>query len=96
MIFISALMTHVELLKAIGGKVKKCRKHFGFSRRELAEKSGVSIATITRLENEGVATISVLVKIANALGVSETLEGIFKTPEYKSIDEYLRAEDEKS
>ncbi len=88
--FIPALMTHQELCRRIGSKVRNCRKHFGLSRRELSEKSGVSVATITRLENEGVATISVLIKLGNALGVLDTLEHIFDTPQYKTIDEYLK------
>lgn len=88
---IPALMSHTELCEAIGKKVARCRKHFRLSRRELAEKSGVSIATIGRLERQGVATISVLVKLANALGVLDSLDGIFAVPAYKSMADYIKA-----
>lgn len=89
---ILSLMSHLELCRAIGAKVRKCREHMGLSRRELAKKSGVSIATIGRLETEGTATISVLVKLAISLNTTETLEGVFAVPEFKSIDEFVKGQ----
>lgn len=88
---IPALMSHEDICRAIGEKVRKCRKHFGLSRAELSKKSGVSVATIGRLEREGIATVSILVKLANALGVLDSFAGIFSVPEYKSMDEFIKA-----
>jgi transcriptional regulator with XRE-family HTH domain len=69
--------------------VRRCRSYHKLSRRSLAEKSGVSVSTISRLENEGVATLGVLIKLATALGVTDSLLGIFPVPDYKSMDEFL-------
>lgn len=88
---IPALMSHKEMCEVVGARVRSCREHFGLSRRELAEKSGVSVPTISRLELDGIATISVLIKLAMALGVTETLNGIFETPGYKTMEEFIKA-----
>ena len=90
----SALMSHKEMCEAIGQKVRNCREFHGLSRRELAEKSGVSEPTIGRLETKGIATISVLIKLATALGVTESLNDIFIVPQYKTMEDYIRAHSE--
>lgn len=51
-------------------KIKERRKELRMSQQELAEKSGVSRATISGLENGSitVTTTETLLKIARALG----------------------------
>ena len=52
-------------------KVKEVRKEKGFTQEELSEKSGVSRATISLLENdpEAVTLSDTLIKLADALKV---------------------------
>ena len=61
----------------MGYKIRQIRENKGMSQTELAEKSGVSRATIWKLETDDTAITmtSTLQKIANALGVS--LDEIF-------------------
>lgn len=58
-------------------KVKEFREKVGFTQEQLAEKSGVSRATISALENGSARATSTktLNKIAEALGV--TIDQIF-------------------
>lgn len=59
---VSALMKHV------GQRVQSMRKGAGYSRRELSERSGVSIRYLAQLEGgEGNISIGLLQQIANAL-----------------------------
>ena len=86
------LMTHVQILKAIGAAVRARRRQLKLSRRELSEKSGVSIATISRFEIGGVATVSVMIKLARALGTLENLEGLFRVSRFASLEEFVKSE----
>ena len=65
----------------MGYRIKEIRENLGMSQSELSEKSGITRATIWRLEtgeNE-VTTSKTLVKIAEALGV--TVADLFLAPE---------------
>ena len=79
----------------IGNRIKELRKEKRFSLKELAEKSGVQIATLSRIEHlKMMGTVDSHMKIAQALGVditqlytnlSSSLETInIKTSENKS------------
>lgn len=61
----------------MGYRIKEVRKSLKVSQEELAEKSGISRATISALENgfDRNAEIQTLLAIANALGC--TLSDIF-------------------
>ncbi len=52
-------------------KVKECRKQKGWTQQKLAEKTGLSFNTITKIE-QGIGdspTLKTLVKLADAFGV---------------------------
>ena len=82
------------MCEAIGQKVRACREHRRLSRSELSKKSGVSTATISRLELDGTASIAVLIKLAIALGVTDSLDAIFEVPEYQTMEELLKAHEQ--
>jgi transcriptional regulator with XRE-family HTH domain len=55
----------------IGEQIKKFRKKKGWSQQKLAEESGLSFNTITRIE-QGIGdspTLNTLVKLVDVLGV---------------------------
>ena len=56
----------------IAKRLKELRKKTGWSQQKLAEKSGLSYNTITKIE-QGAATkptIQTMIKIADAFGIS--------------------------
>lgn len=61
----------------MGYKIREIRESKGISQTELSERSGISRATIWKLETDdkAVTMTSTLLKIASALGVS--LDEIF-------------------
>ena len=66
-------------------RIRELRRAKGMSQDELAEKSGISRATISALEN-GTAratTTKTLLAIAGALGT--TVDGLFFTPTVELI-----------
>lgn len=57
-------------MKAIGKKIRECRKIKGYTQEDLANKSGLSTMSIRRYERgERIAPQTNLIKIAKALGV---------------------------
>ena len=67
---------------------KQRRKKMHLSQRDLANKSGVSYASIRRFENIGEISLNSLLKIANALDCLEEFNSIFKMPVLKSLKDY--------
>ena len=62
----------------LGNRIRDCRKEREFSQEILAEKSGVSTNTISRIEGGQMAmSVGILQKIVKALGVdANTLLGV--------------------
>jgi len=57
-----------QIVSSIGSKISRLRKQKDLSLNQLAEKAGVSVTTIHKLErNEMTPTVTVLMKIADAL-----------------------------
>lgn len=67
---------------------KQRRKKMHLSQRDLANKSGVSYASIRRFENIGEISLNSLLKIANALDCLEEFNSVFKMPALKNLKDY--------
>ena len=85
---LNKLLTHGEQCRVVGARARALRKQRGFSRRELAELSGVSSATISRFENDGTATISIMLKLASSLDALESFSKIFLEETYSSLEDF--------
>ena len=64
------------------------RKKMHLSQRDLANKSGVSYASIRRFENIGEISLNSILKIANALDCLEEFNLVFKMPAVKSLKDF--------
>ncbi len=67
---------------------KQRRKKMHLSQKDLANKSGVSYASIRRFESIGEISFNSLLKIANALDCLEEFNCVFKMPVVKSLKDY--------
>ncbi|MGK5087282.1 helix-turn-helix transcriptional regulator [Bdellovibrionota bacterium FG-2] len=70
-------------------RAKSLRLTQNWTQQEIADRSGVGVATIHRFEKTGQVSIENALRIATALGVEATFERLFETPKYKSLDEAL-------
>ncbi len=68
----SATPTNTQL-EELGRRLAQYRKHHGLSQDELAQKSGMGVATLRRIEKGQDAQLSNWVKLLRALGASEHL-----------------------
>lgn len=82
---ISTIQTVTEQLVE---REKLRRKKMHISQKDLANKSGVSYASIRRFESIGEISLNSLLKIANALDCLEDFNCVFKPPVVKSLKDY--------
>jgi len=54
----------------VGSQVRKYRNLKGWTLRELGEKSGLAISTLSDTELDKTSSVRVLVKISKALGIT--------------------------
>lgn len=69
-------------------RVRRRRKQMYLSQRDLAEKSGVSYASVKRFESCGEISFNSLLKIANALDCLDDFNDVFKAAVIKNLKDY--------
>ncbi len=83
----------VAIARETGQQLKRLRLAKGWTREELAEKSGVALSTLKLLETSGNGSFQRLIRIAVALGVDGELRGLFSTTApMESIEAVKRSE----
>lgn len=78
-----------DLTRKIADDFRRRRVERALTRRDLAEKSGVALANITRFEQKALISLKNLALLAIALGYPAELRDIFDTPKYSTTDELL-------
>jgi transcriptional regulator with XRE-family HTH domain len=58
-----------EVARRIGQRIAELRRGAGLTQAKLAERLGVSVERVSRIEREGNLTVHTIVLVANALGV---------------------------
>lgn len=79
----TAAEVHDEI--AISARTRRLAKNI--TQEDLAEQSGVAIATLRRFENGGAVSLATLLAIAEALGTLDAFSDLFPMPEASSLDE---------
>lgn len=85
------LYTPREVAERLGARMMQLRLARDWRRSTLAERAGVSPATVARFETSGQITLENLLKLAHALGGLDAFEGVFVAPPAASIAELERA-----
>jgi len=84
------LETPIELVAAIGHRIKRRRLDMGLTQADAAARAGVAYRTWRRLEAEGKASIEDLVRAAMALRCEQDLTTLFPAPPAASMDALLQ------
>lgn len=74
------LLTYSEICHELGQRCRCLRLQANLSQHELAERAGVSLSSIRRLETRGQATLELLVRVAQALHLVNHLENLLVLP----------------
>ena len=78
-----------EISEVVVKNLKIRRKKMKLSQFKLAEKSGVSLASVKRFENKFEIAFTSLIKLAIALDCESDFEILFKQKTYSSINEVI-------
>jgi transcriptional regulator with XRE-family HTH domain len=81
--------SQIEIIGALGERIRARRLAFGWPQTESARRAGVSYRTWRRLECEGKASIEDLVKAAIALRCDQDIDALFAPPAATSMDALL-------
>lgn len=79
-------MTELNLEALLGGQLEAIRLSQNVNQAALAKEAGVSLRTITRLENGDGVSLDTLIRVMRALGIDEHLATMLPSPELSPID----------
>lgn len=82
--------TRQSTLSALVERAKACRKARGLSQKQLAERSGVSYASVRRFETQGEISLSSLLRIAQALDRLQDLDALFRAKPVTELKELFQ------
>ena len=86
---IPSYSTPHDAAQAVGQRLKEHRLALNRSQREVAERAGVSVPTIKRLEASGRGSIEHLLLVAWTLGLEEAFVDLIPKPAARSIEEIV-------
>ena len=81
-------LTEQSVLNGIVTRVKERRKEIKLTQRALAERSGVSYASIRRFESTGEISFNSLLKIASVLNALADFNILFRNEILSNLKEY--------
>src|SRR5437879_1587611 len=85
------LLTPIEIAKQLGERARERRLERALTQREVAERAGVSLASLKRFERTGLISLLSLLRIAVALDALPGFLELLKGPPPTSLDELLAA-----
>lgn len=85
-----SLVGPAEMAKLLADRAKALRLLKGWTRNTLAERAGVTAASLKRFETTGLASLELVLKVGHALSRLEEFNGLLKPPAAQSIEELER------
>ena len=83
------LMSPAEIAQAVADRSRTRRLALGFTRDQLAARSGLSSASLKRFERTGRIDFSALIRLAIALDATEGLDLLLAKESYESLEEVI-------
>lgn len=80
-----------DVSAAIAERMVARHKEHKLSQTALARKSGVSLGSIRRFEQQHEISLTALINIAFALSCEQDFEALFSQPYYATIDDVIAA-----
>lgn len=79
--------TPQDIAMAIANDLRKRRIEKNLTRAALARQAGISPSNLARFEQKGLISLQNLIALADALGYTAEIKGIFSEPKYQTMDE---------
>jgi transcriptional regulator with XRE-family HTH domain len=81
----------LSIREDVARRFARRRREARLSQAALAEKSGVSLGSLKRFECKFEISFASLLKLAFALGYETDFNALFARPNYRTLDDVLRA-----
>lgn len=81
-----------DIGKELAQRVRERRLDAAWTQSGLANRSGVSLASLKRFERTGLISLEGLIRLAIALDCVDAFGGLFKPRPYESLQEVLEQE----
>ncbi len=93
----NSLITTSKALRKVADSLRAIRLEKGFTQAGLAERAGVSLASLRKFEQKGLISLESFFKLAMALGCLDSLVGALKplNENFTSIDDVLKNKEDK-
>jgi transcriptional regulator with XRE-family HTH domain len=75
-------LTNREIALALARRIRGYRVGMGISQRDLAERGGISLTSLSRFEQTGAITLNNLISVLRSLGVVDRVRELI--PEHQS------------
>ncbi|MDP1605071.1 MAG: helix-turn-helix domain-containing protein [Rhodocyclaceae bacterium] len=85
------MATREEILKELGARLRAERLAQSLTQGALADMAGVSVGTVKTLERCGISSFETVIRIVQALGLTDQLQTLFDIPR-RSIAQMEQAE----
>jgi HTH-type transcriptional regulator / antitoxin HipB len=82
-----ALLNPAEMGKSLADRAKALRLLKGWTRETLAQRGGVTAASLKRFETTGKASLELVLKVAHALARLDEFGKLLQPPPAQSIEE---------
>ena len=83
-----SIATEQSVVSSLVERYKKRLKELKMTRKDMAEKSGVSYGSLRRFEASGEISLSSLLKVCRVMGCIEDFDNIFKNKIIKNLKDY--------
>ena len=84
------------LAQGIAQRVRTRRLELNLTQQALAKRSGVSLGSLQRFENQAEISLKSLLKLAVALNATAEFKQLFGTVNYQHIDEIIASQQHKT
>ena len=84
-------LTNREIARALAKRIRSYRVTMGTSQKDLAERSGISVTSVSRFEQTGAITLNNLIAVLRALGTVDRISDLIPEHQGPSPLELLSA-----
>ena len=84
-----------DIAKQLALDFRHRRVEKGFTRDQIAERSGIAVSNIIRFEQKGLISLKNLISLAMALGYTAEIKNLFAQPKYATMEELTQIRNNK-